>query len=132
MNLNGLRLLRVEYDPYERETEEDEEYDFDYEPDPVEVLIRVRAALRSITMEAVLCNCAHRGLRPPRRPSTSRSSIKRGSKLEERCSGLSTATTLSSSARISSPCLTTTRVSRVFLSLSDLRRLTRVPPSVLP
>lgn len=112
IDLSGFRLLRVEYDPYERETDEDEEYDFDYEPDPVEVFIRVSTPLRLIAMGAPLRDAAHRGLRPLRRPSTSRSSIKRGSKLEERCSGSSTATTLSKWARISSHCLTTTRVSR--------------------
>lgn len=133
VDLSGFRLLRVEHDPYERETEEDEEYDFDYEPDPVEVLIRVRAALRCIVMDVVLRSAAHRGWRPPpRRQSTSRSSVRRESKLEERCSGLSTATTLSSRARTSSPCLTTTRVRCDFLSLSELRHLTSVqylPPT---
>lgn len=129
-NLNGLRLRRVEYDPYDQELEEDEEYDFDFEPDPDQLYVRVRAASRLIASEMSersestcwLRDDAHPGLHLARRLSTLRSSTKRRSKSGTLDSGSSTATILSNNMEeTSSPCSTSARVSSVFLPLPGLR-----------
>lgn len=46
VDLNGLRLLRSDHDPYERDSDEEDEYEGDIEPEPDEVLIKVRAATK--------------------------------------------------------------------------------------
>ncbi|KWU46706.1 hypothetical protein RHOSPDRAFT_31522 [Rhodotorula sp. JG-1b] len=42
VDLNGLRLLRFDHDPYERDSDEEDEYEGNIEPEPDEVLIKTK------------------------------------------------------------------------------------------